>query len=150
MPRPPGPVTRTTPGSTSARWYSACPASGRLHLAVDPGPAALDPGEGHAEQRLGPPAQVVVGVLVQVERERLGVLVRVADGQPAAGPLDQQQLGAGLRRGPFLRWQPVPSGQVEGGVVAQRVAVGQRRGDPIGQRRRLHHLQPDPPDRRLP
>jgi hypothetical protein len=25
MPRPPGPVTRITPGSTSARWYSAWP-----------------------------------------------------------------------------------------------------------------------------
>ncbi len=46
---------------------------------------------------------------------------------------------------PCLRRQPVPAGQVEGGVVAQRVAVGQRRGDPRGQRRGLHHLQPDPP-----
>ena len=25
MPRPPGPVTRTTPGATSERWYSPVP-----------------------------------------------------------------------------------------------------------------------------
>jgi len=87
---------------------------------------------------------VVVGVLVQIEGERLGVLVRVTDGEPAVGPLDQQQLSAGSsgRRG--LRRQLAPAGQVVRGVVAQRVAVGQRRGDRLGQRG-LHHLQPDPP-----
>ena len=43
---------------------------------------------------------MVVGLLVDVERERLGVFVSVADGEPAVGPLDQQQLGAGpARRG---------------------------------------------------
>ena len=88
---------------------------------------------------------MIVGVLVQIEAERLGVLVRVTDGEPAVGPLDQQQLRAGSsgRRG--LRWQLAPAGQVVRGVVAQRVAVGQRRGDPLGRRRGLHHLQPDPP-----
>jgi hypothetical protein len=35
---------------------------------------------------------VVIGVLVDVERERLGVFVRVTEGEPAVGPLDQQQL----------------------------------------------------------
>ena len=55
-----------------------------INLAVDPGPAPLHPRDGRAEQRLGPGAQVVVGVLVQVEPERLGVFVRVTDGEPAA------------------------------------------------------------------
>jgi hypothetical protein len=40
---------------------------------------------------------VAVGVLVDVERERLGVFVRVTDGEPAVGPLDQQQLGGPAR-----------------------------------------------------
>jgi hypothetical protein len=35
-------------------------------------------------------------VFVHVERERLGVFVSVADGEPAVRPLDEQQLGAGL------------------------------------------------------
>jgi hypothetical protein len=46
-----------------------------------------------------------------------------------------------------LRRQLAPSRQVVGGVVAQRVAVGQGRGEPLGQRRGLHHLQPDPAHR---
>jgi hypothetical protein len=98
-----------------------------VHFAVDAGPAALDSREGRAKQRLSPGAQVIVGVFVHVERERLGVFVRVSDGESAVGPLDQQQLrplrGGGLRR------ELPPSRQVIGGVVAQRVAVGQRRGD---------------------
>jgi hypothetical protein len=76
--------------------------------------------------------------------------VRVPDGEPAVGPLDQQQLGAGPPGGGGLRRQLTPSRQVVGGVVAQRVAVGQRRGEPLAQRRRLHHLQPDPADRANP
>jgi len=54
-------------------------------------------------------AQVVVGVLVHVERERLGVFVRVPDGEPAVGPLDQQQLGAGPAGGGGLCRQQVPA-----------------------------------------
>ena len=119
----------------------------RVDLAVDARPAALDPGDGPAEQRLGAGAQVIVGVLVHVEGERLGVLVRVADSQPAIGPLDQQQLRACPGRRGRLRRELSPARQLVGGVVAQRVAVGQRRGDLLGQRRRLHHLQPHPPDR---
>ena len=48
-----------------------------IHFAVNPGPAAPHRGDGR------------------------GVLVRVTDGEPAVGPLDQQQLRAGSsgRRG---------------------------------------------------
>src|ERR1700747_2906359 len=53
-----------------------------VHLAVDPGPAAPHRRYRRAEQCLGPAAQVLVGALVQVERERLGVFVRVSDGEP--------------------------------------------------------------------
>ena len=65
------------------------------YLAVDAGPAPLDTRDRSAQQCLGPAPQVVVGIFVDVERERLGVFVRVSDGQRAVGPLDQQQLRAG-------------------------------------------------------
>src|ERR1700722_15983902 len=57
----------------------------RRHLAVDPRPPPPGARQGGAEELLGPAAQVIVGALVDVERERLVVLVGVAD-RPAALP----------------------------------------------------------------
>ncbi len=83
-----------------------------VQLTVDPGPAFAHLRDWPAEQRLGAGAQMVVGVLVNVEGERLGVFVRVADGEPAVEPLDQQQLGAGPAGRGSLRRQLGPARQV--------------------------------------
>ena len=85
--------------------YRRVPGCLRDDFAVDAGPAPLDTGDRRAEQLLGPGSQVVVGIFVHVERERLGVLVRVADGQRAVGPLHQQQLRAGALGDRRLRRQ---------------------------------------------
>ena len=69
---------------------------------------------------------------------------------PPSGPLDEQQLRARRGRDGGCGAQPRPARQVVGGVVAQRVAVGHRGGEPLGQRRGLHHLQPHPAYRRPP
>ena len=121
---------------------------GTGRLAVDAGPAPLGPRQRRAEQLLGLAPQVVVGVFAHVERERLVVGVGVADGQAAVQPLYQQQLGPRRGGGRGLRREPVAAGQVEGRVVAQRVTVGHRGGEPAREGLRLHHLQPDPAHRR--
>ena len=70
---------------------------------------------------------MVVGVLVQIEAERLGVLVRVADREPAVGPLDQQQLRAGPLGRRRLRRQLAPGASVQVSLPAQPVLVAPRR-----------------------
>jgi hypothetical protein len=100
-------------------------------LTVDPGPPALGGRKRGAEQPLGPAAQVIVGRLVDVERERLVVGVGVPDGQAAVQALDQQQLGPGRRGGRRLGRQPVPAGQLVGRVVAS----GRTASSPSGSRR---------------
>ena len=63
----------------------------------------------------------------------------------AVGALHQQQLRAARRGHRGLRPEQGERRHVVGRVVAQRVAVRDRRRERLGERRGLHHLQPHPP-----
>lgn len=90
---------------------------------------------------------MVVEFFVDVEVERFVVGVGVADGEAAVQTLDAQQLHAMLRGDGSLLLgggELVEGGTGESRVVAQAVAVGDRRGEVFAERCGLHHLQPDP------
>lgn len=90
---------------------------------------------------------MVVGFFVDVEVERFVVGVGVAGGEAAVQTLDAQQLHAMLRGDGSLLLgggELVEGGTGESRVVAQAVAVGDRRGEVFAERCGLHHLQPDP------
>nr|WP_250549011.1 hypothetical protein [Pseudonocardia sp. H11422] len=91
-------------------------------------------------------------VLGEIERPAVVTVVvgvRVADRQPAVEALHEQQLRPMGRGHRGLRGQRGGRRHVEGRVVAQRVAVGQRAAEPGRRRGGLEHLQADPPHRRV-
>ena len=143
MPRPARPVTTTTPGADLVPDTDPVVGGRRVHA----GPPAHHRRQRPAQDGFGPLPQSVVEELLHGEVEGLVVDVGVADGEAAAGPLDEQKLhpeGHRLRR---RGRQAGPAGPVEGRVVAHRVAVGHRCGHRRRRRCRLHHLQPAPPQR---
>ena len=97
IPRPAGPVTTHTAGFDLLAVADAVIGGRRVH----PGPTPDDRGQLPTEDRLGPVTEAVVGGLVHREVEGLVVDVGVADGQSAAGPLDEQEL-----HGPLGRLRP--------------------------------------------
>ena len=143
----PAPARAGDEGHAGRRLRGVVEAVRRDH-AVDARPAPAHTRQRRAQQRLRPAAQVIVGVLVHVEGERLVVLVRVADGEPAVKALHQQQLGLRPGRDRGLRRQAAAARKIVGRVVAQRIAIGQRGRQARGERLRLHHLQPHPAHRR--
>lgn len=146
IPRPPGPVTSQVAGATSSRCTTRVVSTVCAYTPAQRRRIAA----AAAEQPLGDLDQVLVGRGVDVERERLVVLVRVADGQPAVEALDHEQLHAVLGGHRPLRPggpERVERGAGVGRVVAEAVPVGHRGGQCLAQRVGLHHLQPHAPDR---
>ena len=76
----------------------------------------------------------------------------VADGQPAVQTLHAQQLHPVLAGGVVLGFaaaQVVQRRPGESGVVPEAVAIGDRRGQLLVERRCLHHLQPNSTHRQI-
>ncbi len=111
---------------------------------VDAGPATHHRGELPAQDGLGPGTELPVGGLIDGEVERLLVDVGVADGEASPGPLHTQQLHAPLGAPGCRGGKCGATGQVEGGVVAHGVTVGQGGGQVSRRGGGLHHLEPAP------